>query len=816
MEADERYRFTLDGQLATLDDYLEIRPEGEARIRALVEGGRLAIGPWQILMDEFLVSGETIVRNLERGLLRGEDFGGAMRVGYLPDQFGHVAQMPQILRQAGIEQAVVWRGVPAAIESHTFEWEAPDGSSVRTEYLPHGYGNGASLLDVPGRLADRLEAVHESLRPYFGEDPMLAMYGTDHTEPLPELAGLVEESGAAVVLSTLPDYLRTSNGEAQRPVWRGELRSGARANMLMGTISARIDLKAAMARAERMLTRYAEPLQALYGSAWPDRLLDIAWRQVLENSAHDSICGCSTDDVSAQVLVRCAEAEQIGAGLAREAVGSIAERVERDSTVVVNPSPGRRSDLVELDLSIPEDWNDVALELPDGALIATQELKRNEPLVHREEVLGAGVGEWLRRRMHGRELFTRRLNGFELGERSLRLEVDDEDDPAWLDVDELRSEIHVATAASPDEPWTVEIVAQPRRTLVARVPAPALGWTTVRPVEAAATIDHAVRVGERELRNGLLALIVAEDGTLGLNGVEGVGRLAHGGDGGDSYNYAPPEADRIIDEPDAVRVDVGAVGPLRGELRVVRLYRWPAPVEVTTSIELRAGEPFCRVRVGFYNPCDDHRIRFHIPLAETTDHSSAEGQFAVVERELEAEAGFGEVALPTFPAYGFVDAGGLAVLLDHVLEYELLEGRELALTLLRSTGLISRSAHAYRESPAGPEVEIPAAQCRGPWSVGFAVYPHGGDWQEARVLERLEEYRHPFLTTRGKGAESGPRDGAGPELRGDGVVLSSLRRREGSIEARVVCEQSRPVSAGFGDDEFDLRPWEIRTLTLGG
>ena len=83
-------------------------------------------------MDEFLVSGETIARNLEYGQRRAAAFGGAMPVGYLPDMFGHVAQMPQILRLAEIEQAVVWRGVPAAIGSHAFVWEAPDGSSVKS------------------------------------------------------------------------------------------------------------------------------------------------------------------------------------------------------------------------------------------------------------------------------------------------------------------------------------------------------------------------------------------------------------------------------------------------------------------------------------------------------------------------------------------------------------------------------------------------------------------------------------------------------------------------------------------------------------
>ena len=158
MEADERYRFTLDGQLATLDDYLEVRPEAEPRIRRLVEEGRLAIGPWQTLIDEFFVSGETIVRNLEHGQRRGDELGGAMPIGYLPDMFGHVAQMPQILRLAGIDQALVWRGVPAAIDSHVFEWEGQDGSVVRTEYLPRGYGNGARLLDTSD-FTGELEAI---------------------------------------------------------------------------------------------------------------------------------------------------------------------------------------------------------------------------------------------------------------------------------------------------------------------------------------------------------------------------------------------------------------------------------------------------------------------------------------------------------------------------------------------------------------------------------------------------------------------------------------------------------------------------------
>src|SRR5262249_6866758 len=121
------------------------RPGARDRIARLVTRGQLHVGPWAVLMDEFLVSGETIVRNLQRGLAQGAELGGAMPVGYLPDMFGHVAQMPQLLALAGLHHAVVWRGVPAAIDRTAFDWIAPDGSTVRTEYLYGSYANGRDL-----------------------------------------------------------------------------------------------------------------------------------------------------------------------------------------------------------------------------------------------------------------------------------------------------------------------------------------------------------------------------------------------------------------------------------------------------------------------------------------------------------------------------------------------------------------------------------------------------------------------------------------------------------------------------------------------
>ena len=137
LDADPGYgHFMLDGQMAVVDDYLEVRPDAAEELARLNREGRLTMGPWYVLPDEFLVSGETLVRNLQLGLRRAREFGGAMEVGYLPDMFGHIAAMPQLLRLFGMEHAVVWRGVqnaitaPVAISQFTgsSQFEEPTGA----------------------------------------------------------------------------------------------------------------------------------------------------------------------------------------------------------------------------------------------------------------------------------------------------------------------------------------------------------------------------------------------------------------------------------------------------------------------------------------------------------------------------------------------------------------------------------------------------------------------------------------------------------------------------------------------------------------
>jgi len=759
LERDERLRFTLDGQLATVDDYLEIRPEAEERIRALVSSGRLAIGPWQTLVDEFLVDGETIARNLETGLARAAELGGTMRVGYLPDMFGHVAQMPQILRAEEIETAVVWRGVPSAVGFHRFVWESPDGSSVVAEYLPGGYGNAAHVQDT--------ETLEERYRPWFGSDDVLGMVGTDHMP-------LVRDLPSDARIGTLAEYLADARPDGLT-TWRGEMRSAARANLLPGVVSARIDLKAACSRAERWLERYAEPLQTLYGTDQAEPFLREAWKRMLQNAAHDSICGCSADEVSAQVLVRYAEAEQIARELTQRAVDEIAAQVPHGAFAVVNPSPYERTDLVELEVVVPDEWEGVALELSDGSQVPTQELRRQEPVLWEQKLLAADVPVAIARRLHGRELFGRYVNGYRVEGGRAVLEVGDEPDPEWLDVEQLVEELIVATA---DGEWRLRVVAQPKRTVAVAVPAPPLGWTSARPVELLGSDPETC----------------PEPAPLP--------RLVRGKDFGDSYNYAPPEEDELVDTPIAERRETVEDGPVRRVDVVHRTYTWDGhEVETATRLEQRAHEPFLRVRVDFENPCEDQRVRLHVPLREPAESTLAEGQFAIVERGREPEGGYGEVALATYPASAFVAAGGIVLLLEHVTEYELLDD-ELALTVLRSTGLISRNDNRYREDPAGPSLPIPAAQLRGPWTFSFAYLPSIDD-----VLENAEAFRLPFLTGAGQSRNPELASRTGPSIEGHGVVLTSLRPGR----ARLVNQSPHSVDVSFAGRKMRFEPWQIQT-----
>ena len=341
--------FHLDGQVAMVEDYLDLRPEREPDIRRLAWEGKLSLGPWFTQMDEFLTSGESHIRNLERGMARARRLGPVLKTGYMPDQFGHIGQMPQILRMLGLERAVVWRGVPREIDKTAFRWEAPDGSSVLTEYMVFGYFNGEPYehLQDPVELARAMERSVEQLRPFMTSDRILVMVGADHAGPdatLPErvAAAVRSTDGIEAEIAGIASYLDGQTVGDER-VWRGELRSSARAHLLPNVYSARAHQKRERGRVEALIERYAEPLAALVpGFRWPKEELERAWTLLLWNGAHDSACGCSHDQVARDVDTRFEDARGWAEVVTGQAIRALAAQMRESGILRFNPSPFER------------------------------------------------------------------------------------------------------------------------------------------------------------------------------------------------------------------------------------------------------------------------------------------------------------------------------------------------------------------------------------------------------------------------------------------------------------------------------------------
>ncbi len=169
LERDDAFTsFTLDGQAIVLEDYVELRPEQEERLRALLAAGRLEVGPSYVLPDELLVGGESLVRNLLLGRRVCRRFGvEPSAAGYHPDSFGHPAQLPQLLAGFGIETFLFSRGLGDQLDELgvIFRWHAGGAEVVACQMLPH-YDNFARLVaaDIgPALRRYRDYLVHEYL-----------------------------------------------------------------------------------------------------------------------------------------------------------------------------------------------------------------------------------------------------------------------------------------------------------------------------------------------------------------------------------------------------------------------------------------------------------------------------------------------------------------------------------------------------------------------------------------------------------------------------------------------------------------------------
>ncbi len=370
LEHDPEYVcFTLDGQTVVLDDYLAVRPEREPELRRLVRQGRLMIGPWYILPDEFLVSAEATVRNLLAGTRRSRDFGAEMKVGYIPDSFGHIAMMPAILSGFGIDTALLYRGFGGEPGQNSSEywWTGPDGTRCLMLHLfRHGYSAAYFHQESDEQILDRFKGLKEEVDARAATSHRLLMNGGDHHWPDPKLpktlALLRKNFDGEFVHSSVPQYAAAVKKEVNGlPEISGELRFGYRYAFVVigGVYSSRMYLKQQNWEKQLLLQRYVEPLNA-YATAGGMRsqlpLVRHAWQTLMQNHPHDSICGCSIDPVHREMMTRFKAVEDVGNSVLQMSLNHIIPYDDLASgddrrLYFFNPSPFARSGVAEADLS---------------------------------------------------------------------------------------------------------------------------------------------------------------------------------------------------------------------------------------------------------------------------------------------------------------------------------------------------------------------------------------------------------------------------------------------------------------------------------
>ena len=738
--------FTLDGQTIVLEDYLEVRPEREAELRALIQEGRILIGPWYVMPDEFLVSAESLVRNLLHGQRTASRFGPVMKIGYLPDPFGHIAQMPQILQGFGIDSAVLWRGVGGDLRQNEALWTALDGSSVLLEYLPRGYANAAALPSDLGTLLERLSMIRSELEPGATTPYLLLMNGDDHVPAQPEIPEIVASANRALkdaemVHGTLPMMLEAVRQHARAegtewPTIRGELRSSERAHILAGVLSSRIDIKQRNFRCQTLLERWAEPFSCFAGGMRhmsgyrrgeeADRiarespsLLRLAWRYLLMNQPHDSICGCSVDQVHQEMHLRYDWCEQVAEPLVARATALLADSTDTESfllggdgvgaVAVFNSESGPRTDYVQGTVPIPLATDELALVDSDGRAAPFRVLRSRETelasvSIGRAELQGylrlAGPGrDWPKWKLRILEKVIRTALRGRLPDLVIAgMEVVLGDDPstAEVDLEMAAGKGHDLDAVAAGLRQISSLVDRGDVSLfrfkafrrdqieigfVARdVPARGLKLYRLGPLRTAPPLSTHLRHGETTLENEFLSVQVsAEDGSLRLLDRQtgavfwGLNSFLDGGDAGDEYTYSPPEEDLLISKPASPpRITVEESGPVRTRVRVETVLRIPARLSpdrrsrsqemvdcpLVSLLSLYDGVPRLDVSTTFTNLAEDHRLRVHFPTRLRATHSHADGHFAVLRRPLErlpAGPGWMEHPVTSQPQLRFVD-----------------------------------------------------------------------------------------------------------------------------------------------------------------
>jgi len=772
LESDPEYRaFHLDSQSVVLQDYLEIKPHNRARIQKQVAAGRLLIGPWFILPDEFQVGGESLIRNLLLGHRICREFGHVMKVGYSPFSWGQISQLPQIYKEFGIDLIMFYRGINSLDSPKAeFIWEGADGTRTLSSrfstmprynfyfyiYRPVLYNEQPGDLaydwqrdGLPFHFADQeqhTEDYHlllpedsyypENIQPSVGSimrdqiDDFTTGHifwaeGHDSSGPNPKTPHIIHDINAILdngtaVHSTLEDYARAIHRSVEKeklPIVRGERRSSQydhRSGNLYGyTTSARMYLKQLNFQAERSLLYYAEPLRViaeLLGMDTNNKYLEKAWNLLLQNSAHDSIGGCSLDEIHEDMVSRYKHIREISNGVFQRSCQQIAKHIAETSggipalhLAVINPLTFDRATVLESFIDIPKklDLGQIEIHDSDGKQLDFQLIDRRaaEPVL--EQLI---------------------------------------DRPMYFEMVRYHGFIGLPTI-------------------------PAMGYSTFQILPTSDQPDELFQLGRIQnhlpvLENDSLRVSVQANGTLSIEDKENkqqfsdIGYLLDEGEAGHAWTHIP--VDPVIDSRKFTpEIEILENGPLRSSIRI--RHRLPIPRNLEDRKSLPANCPELPVqldvilmknarRIEFEieldNTMEDHRLRLMFPTGIEAQYSYGEGQFDVVARPAVRPDTHDWIEQPMYdyPLHNFVDISdgkrGAAVLVEGLKEYEFLPDSQhtLALTLLR--------AFRYVIQPSSVQDYgfQKGSQCPGKHRYRLAFYPHAENWSTGRVYPEALDF----------------------------------------------------------------------------
>jgi len=835
--------FCLDGGLVVVEDYLTARPENKERLRELTESKRLSLVSWYTLPEMFTVSPEAQIRNLLLGRRMAGEFGGAMRTGYTATSYGQHSQLPQIYQGFGIKTAVFYRGTNRYELPPLCLWEGKDGSQLHLlktfdEYTRQNWfflvhralvlgksGHDLSYTfnkdQIPVHMCDErlyqksfrllreetafesdqeslktaLRSLTDQIKPYAIGKHLLALNMEDNDRPfalLPEMIDALNKisDDTEIVQSSLDEYVEgiiSEFGRSEMHVHRGELRYPTVTpglNCLLGAVyDSRVKLKLLNESAETALSFQAEPLASfamLCGSEYPRTMFDRAWRFLLQNHAHDSICGCAVDQAHEDMLYRFSAARAVANEVTARSCFSLHSRIdtvrdfrEDDHTITFfNTLAQPRKEIVLVVVDLPREASGKSIVDPCigvGGKGDTDEIHYFDIVDHRGNAVDHEILSKEDVEMAVERVLDCQAIKFPSNRRRLLIEVD------------VPALGYATYALRPRGPRFVEHPEHGRdRPLIAR--------------ESGVLENENIRV---EIGcNGTFSLLHKESGRVMPN----LHYFTDGGQIGSAHMYMEPQRNPIVTSHGcAAKMTVEETGLLRGIWRVDITLPVPAAatldgrdrvrqeveIPITYWLTLTKGGEYLKIRTRLHNSARDHRLRVHFPTGISTDYAAAESAFAVEERCVRwTETGDNMERFYAFqPMQNFVDVSdaktGLAFLSKGLRMYEVMDDpdRTIAVTLLRT-----HRAYMTANADMTPEEfdQYTGLHSFGDLEYEYALYPHTGGWEEGEVLQNA--YRHKVDV---RALQSVPKEGGLPPVQSllsisphDKLMLSALKQSE--------------------------------------